>query len=137
MNVLESVTKILPCCLHLPEAISVQALFLLVVYYSGSLRLSGLRVLVHVQVLSPALVKVFRGFFPFVLTLRPFEISKILLSASPISVVNICSSTCVCGAVPWGVLCTSVSTSHCNALLQSQHHYLWQSGWCVEGTRDF
>ena len=56
---------ILPHCLHLPEAVSVQALFLLVLYYSINLHLSGLHVLVHVQVLPPALVKVLQVFFIF------------------------------------------------------------------------
>lgn len=63
---LESITMIIPHCLHLPEAVSVQALFLFVIYYSVNLHLSAPHVLVHVQVLSPALVKVlcfFKFFF--------------------------------------------------------------------------
>lgn len=66
LDMLESITMIIPHCLHLPEAVSVQALFLFVIYYSVNLHLSALHVLVHVQVLSPALVKVlcfFKFFF--------------------------------------------------------------------------
>lgn len=57
LDTLESITMIIPHCLHLPEAVRVQALFLFV-YYSVNLHLSALHILVHVQTLSPALVKV-------------------------------------------------------------------------------